>query len=70
MALNRDERIQMLGALLEKNHPRFAQLVQKSPNIAKETKIDLLSQHVTLLYGDDPEAIRGLLKILAVNGDD
>jgi hypothetical protein len=67
VALNRDERIQMLGALLEKNHPRFAQLVQHTPNIAKEVKIDLLSQHVTLLYGDDPDAIRGLLKVLAID---
>ena len=64
MALNRDERIRLLGALLEKDHPKFARLVQDSPNISKDRKIELQSELVTMVYGDDLESAARLRKLI------
>jgi hypothetical protein len=69
MALNRDERIRLLGALVEKDHPKFAHLVQDSPNITQLRKIELLGEQVSMIYGDDLDAAARLRKLLADDDD-
>ena len=69
MALNKDERIALLGALVDKDIPKFGRLIRESTNISKDRKIDLQSELVEMVYGDDPGAAARLRKLLVTDDE-
>lgn len=68
MALIRDEQIRLLGAVLEKDWTKFARLIAES-NVSKEMKIQLQSEAMLMIHGDDLEAAARLRKLLIAVDD-
>ena len=65
MAMTRDEQIKLYEHMLRRDQQNASNLIRESPSLNKDQKITLLGELLQLVYGDDLDAIRRILKTVS-----